>query len=138
MDNNLINNKTEDNNFYGSIVKNLKQEAQKLNKLLETCRNNYDMNIYIATLKSLRETLDLVHKYDWQLMYSEYKTNDVKQIAVWEQNHEGEIRNHKTWDVSPTLSTGEVLNSIAKDWNGLSKSQQDFISKQIACLKNDR
>lgn len=94
----------ENTNFYDEIVKNLKEEAKKLNEKLSKLRDNHDMNGYISTLKSLRETLDLIHKYDWQLYYSEYgvESDNVDsgyaiEIAVWEQNHEGQIRNHKTW-----------------------------------------
>ena len=89
-------------NFYDGIVNNLKQEAKHLNNRLTRFRDNNEMQSYIATLKSLRETLDLIKKYDWNLMYSEYgveNTNNqlVTEIAVWEQNHDGQIRNHNVW-----------------------------------------
>ena len=123
--------------FYSEIVENLKKEAEHLNKRLEKARDNQNMNDYIATLKSLRETLNLVQQYDWQLKYSEYgvdKSAELREvenkislalenkdyqmldeflvekerlsknngqpfteIAVWEQNHEGQIRNHRVW-----------------------------------------
>jgi len=99
----------EEINFYDGIVNNLKQEAKYLNDRLTRFRNNNEMNGYIATLKSLRETLDLIKKYDWQLMYSEYdieykscldgKDKISREIAVWEQNHEGNIRNHNKWKI---------------------------------------
>jgi hypothetical protein len=65
------------------------------------------MNLYIATLKSLRETLELISKYDWRLRYSEYYarvdtpngSKNQKQVAVWEQDNSGQIRNHKVWEV---------------------------------------
>ncbi len=99
-----LNNK-EESNFYDSIVKNLKQEAEKLNERLSKLREkNQDMNGYIATLKSLRETLDLISRYDWQFRHSEYKTTGengelIKQIAIWEQNSDNQIKNQKVWDV---------------------------------------
>ena len=97
--------------FYDDIVVNLRNEAKNLNKKLRTIREmnlRDDYNNYITVLKSLRETLDLIHKYDWQLMYSEYgvlrktglyqdKEELFTEIAVWEQNHDSQIRNHKTW-----------------------------------------
>jgi len=91
--------KSQNPNFYDSIIINLKSEADKLNKKLIKLRENHDYNGYIATLKSLRETLDLINKYDWQLHYSEYETDGRKQVSVWEQNHENNIRNHKIWNV---------------------------------------
>jgi hypothetical protein len=91
-----------EDNFYDSIVLNLKKEADKLNKKLNDIReNNKDMNLYISTLKSLKETLDLINKYDWKLMYSTYglkeqdSENRNRMISVWEQNHDCQIRNHK-------------------------------------------
>lgn len=141
--------------FYNEIVENLKMEAKALNDKLKTIRSKEEFNIYISVLKSLRDTLNLIKEYDWQLMYSEYgvKTNQldkmekilnqyneslfgdkntykntfeifdmianlwnapnlsqkaksdiidtmtelVTEIAIWEQNHEGKIRNHKVW-----------------------------------------
>lgn len=131
--------------FYGNIVENLKKEAKHLNGKLLYCRNKDDMNGYIATLKSLKETLELIKKYDWQLMYSEYgventeamnNINDaldiakysgedpivinyifkkkeelknnpiITEIAVWEQNHEGQIRNRKKWTTNIPYKKG--------------------------------
>ena len=124
-------------NFYDGIVNNLKQEAKHLNDKISIFRSKHDIQNCIVALKALRETLDLIKKYDWNLMYSEYSiendkikniedsinimlangitTNNegkdihdlkndknnlprlVTEIAVWEQNHEGNIRNHKVW-----------------------------------------
>jgi len=124
-------------NFYDGIVNNLKQEAKHLNDKISIFRSKHDIQNCIVALKALRETLDLIKKYDWNLMYSEYgvendkikniedsinimlangiTTNNegkdihdlkndknnlprlVTEIAVWEQNHEGNIRNHKVW-----------------------------------------
>jgi len=67
-------------NFYDGIVNNLKQEAKQLNIRLDKLRNNNEMNGYISTLKSLRETLDLIKKYDWQLMYSEYGVENIIKV----------------------------------------------------------
>jgi len=133
-------------NFYDGIVNNLKQEAKHLNNKISIFRSKHDIQNCIVALKALRETLDLIKKYDWQLMYSEYgveNTNNqlnkledilnlfnenikkddntykntsevfeiltklwnepkseskfITEIAVWEQNHDGQIRNHKVW-----------------------------------------
>jgi hypothetical protein len=85
------------------------------------------MQGYIATLKSLRETLELIKKYDWQLMYSEYEISDKKddtilnnyitEIAVWEQNHEGNIRNHKVWTTDIPYKNG--ITALHMDNNNL-------------------
>ena len=49
----------------------------------------------IDTLRLLKDTLSLIKEYDWHLEYSEYETDGHNEVAVWEQNHSGEIRNHK-------------------------------------------
>jgi len=90
--------------FYNDIVENLKKEANFLNGKLSNFRDNHDMQGYISTIKALRETLELIHKYDWQLMYSEYEVfNDdgtkQKQISVWYGNHDKQIKDHKYWNV---------------------------------------
>lgn len=113
-------------NFYDSIITNLKKEASELNKKLSKIRDTgNDMNNYISTLKSLRETLDLISKYDWRFEYSEYKVKDdsdnwIKQISVWEQNHDNQIRNHKFWNVisdicESTASTGSTIGKAFKN-----------------------
>jgi len=91
-------------NFYDDIVTNLQKEAKKLNiKLTKISDSNGDYNSYISILKSLRETLELISKYDWQIHYSEYTTGllegSQKQISIWEQNHDNQIRNHKIWNI---------------------------------------
>lgn len=50
-------------------------------------------------MRLLKDTLSLIKEYDWHLEYSEYKVDGKKQVAVWEQNHCGDIKNHKTWDI---------------------------------------
>jgi len=158
-------NEVEETNFYDNIVKSLKDDANKLNDKLSKAISMQDMNLYISTIKSLRDTLDLISKYDWKLMYSEYttceydKSNEldklncklailtddihialacdkdvtdlmlqkntlqdlikgkeneitIKQIAVWEQNHENQIRNHKIWNVVSTNVESENSNKI--------------------------
>jgi len=72
-----------------------------------------DPNKTLNEIKTLREILNLIDTYDWKPMHSEYTTNEnidsgcanvikyrsIKQVAVWEQNGEGQIRNHKVWNV---------------------------------------
>jgi len=167
-----IENKNKEINFYDGIVSNLKQEAKHLNDRLTKFRNNNEMNGYIATLKSLRETLDLIKKYDWQLMYSEYgventkeimriddsiddvidialannktrneirdeidylirkKDNYITEIAVWEQNHDGQIRNHKVWKTDIPYKKHNcdniIFNEEVKHINNLSNIEKDM------------
>lgn len=98
--NNAVTHEEVEANFYDKIVKSLKDDAKKLNDKLSIAMNNSDMQLYISTIKSLRDTLDLISKYDWRLMHSEYRDEQArKQVSVWEQNHDNQIRNHKVWNV---------------------------------------
>jgi hypothetical protein len=102
-----ICNKTNEGreiNFYDGIIKTLKEETEKLSLILTNATTRGDMNLYIGTVKALRETLNLISIYDWKLDYSEYEVlddnnNTVKQISIWEKNHDNQIRNHKFWNV---------------------------------------
>jgi len=139
-------------NFYDGIVNTLKKEAVKLNDKLTKIRESLslinssqssqsrsnDMNLYISTLKSLRDTLDLIGKYDWKLMYSEYGvTQEQRQVSIWEQNHDNQIRNHKVWNVIEALDvivnqTKGVGNGIGESYKRLNKlleSTQDELDK---------
>ena len=94
-----------ESNFYEGIVESLKKEAKKLNDRLTKLSDGGNVNNdYVATVKCLRETLELIKKYDWQLMYSEYKIvkdgKNVPCISIWEQNQEGNVRNNKTWVIN--------------------------------------
>lgn len=100
-----VENVDKSTNYYDGIVKSLKDEAKKLNENLKKYRENKDMNLYISTLKSLRETLNLIKEYDWMPMTSKYRTsnldgsNEHYEFATWEQNSENQVRNHKRYEL---------------------------------------
>ena len=111
------NKKTETmSNYFDSIVKDLKNEANELHKNLVRYRQNKDMNLYISTLKSLRDVMNLIHEYDWQPQFSKYRVNDKEdsgshyEVATWEQNSDNEIRNHKRYE----LKSPEDLNKTER------------------------
>ena len=95
----LIENFCPEENFNDEIIESLKNNARKLNKNLNNMSDISNMNSYISCVKALRETMDLIQRYDWRLLYSEYKTDGKKQVSVWEQDATGNIKNHKIWDV---------------------------------------
>ena len=101
-----MDNKNQEFSFE-SIVQKLKDDAVNLVDFLQKaskCNFSSNLNAYPAAIKSLRETLSLIHEYDWNLQYSEYETQGHKEIAVWEQNGQGQIRNHKHYAISPATS----------------------------------
>jgi len=135
----------EEINFYDEIIISLRKEAKKLNDKLVIATKENNMNLYISTIKSLRDTLDLISKYDWRLMYSEYNTllsnkdfdrgklgNEIKQISIWEQNHDNQIRNHKVWNVVSVLD--DVVKETKESGMAIGESL-DIIDKLTAQVK---
>lgn len=89
----------ERKNVFEETVKTLINDASRLTTRYDKLVSNGDNRDAIDTLRLLKDTLSLIKEYDWKLEYSEYETSENKQIAVWEQNHSGDIRNHKVWNV---------------------------------------
>lgn len=95
----------ENKNVFNETIETLTKDASSLQQKFHKLQETGDIRASIDCLRLLKDTLSLIKEYDWQLMYSEYKTDGQKQIAVWEQNHCGDIRNHKIWDVANKKNT---------------------------------
>lgn len=107
--------------FIEQRISNLKEEAKLLDAKIAKARNENNYGTYKNLINAYSEILKLIDRYDWQLMHSEYYTEGKKQVAVWEQNGEGSIRNHKVWDVvSDTINIQGTVT--AKDVIGQLKS----------------
>lgn len=103
-------------NDYADAVKGLKEDVRSLTVQLKHLANEGKHNEYIACLKALKETLNLIHQYDWQPQFSKYRVNDLNdseshyEVATWEQNSDNEIRNHKRYE----LKSPEDLNKTER------------------------
>ena len=84
-------------NIFEEVVKTLKEDSFSLQKKFHTLQEKNDIKGSIDCLRLLKDTLSLIRDYDWELKYSEYETDGHKEVAVWEQNHCGDIRNYKRW-----------------------------------------
>ena len=104
------------NNDYGDAVGSLKEDIKSLTKQLKYLASEGKHNEYISCLKALKETLNLVHEYDWQSQYSKYRVNNENdvgshyEVATWEQNSDNEVRNHKRYE----LKSPEDLNKTER------------------------
>lgn len=58
-----------------------------------------DPNKTLNEIKVVKEIFALLDTYDWKLMHSEYATENSNQVAIWEQNGDGQIRNHKVFNI---------------------------------------
>ena len=103
----------ENKNVFNETVETLTKDASALTERYHRLLNQGDSKSAIDCLRLLKDTLSLIKEYDWHLEYSEYKTDGQKQVAVWEQNHCGDIRNHKIWDVS------NKKNNMKNKWEDL-------------------
>lgn len=92
-----------DENFVMECVENLKNEAKALNEGIRKTRERNDIGTYKNLIQAYERILTLIQRYDWQRMYSEYGVDDTKQVAIWEQNGDGLIRNHKIWEVNKKI-----------------------------------
>lgn len=86
-------------NIFDETVETLINDGKILTKKYHDFLNGGKTREAIDTLRLLKDTLSLIKEYDWHLEYSEYETDGHDEVAVWEQNHSGEIRNCKKWTV---------------------------------------
>lgn len=103
----------ETKNVFNETVETLIKDVTSLQQKFHKLQESGDIRASIDCLRLLKDTLSLIKEYDWHLEYSEYKTDTQKQIAIWEQNHCGDIRNHKIWDVV------NKKNTIKNKWEDL-------------------
>lgn len=101
--------------YFEDKVNTLKSEADKIVKQLNNCR---DGNEYIGRIKSLEKVLELIKIYDWRNESSRYTTGEDNhiEVATWEQNSNGEIKNHKRYIVSKSYDNDNT-NLIEQELN---------------------
>lgn len=90
----------ENKNVFEDTVVTLIEDAKKLQVKFSKCQENNNFTEAISCMRLLKDTLSLIKEYDWKLKYLELETTTGKQINIWEQNHCGEIRNHKKWNIN--------------------------------------
>lgn len=113
----------ENKNVFEETVKTLIEDAKKLQAKLSKCQENNNFTEALSCMRLLKDTLALIKEYDWELKYSEYTTDGHKRVSVWEQNHCGEIRNVKKYNVGATypavyIDTSTVGNECIIYING--------------------
>lgn len=89
----------ETKNVFNETVNTLVEDANSLTKQYNGWVKHGEHKKAIDTLRLLKDTLSLIKEYDWHLEYSENEDDIRKEVSVWEQNHDGDIRNQKTWNV---------------------------------------
>lgn len=108
----------ENKNVFEETVKTLTDDVKSLQQKFHKLQESGDIRASIDCLRLLKDTLSLIKEYDWHLEYSEYKTDGHKEVAIWEQNHSGEIRNHKKWNVGQISVTDNgdcILSEMTDD-----------------------
>lgn len=125
-------NKTE--NIFNETVKTLTEDAMSLQQKFHKLQEENNIKGSIDCLRLLKDTLSLIKEYDWHLEYSEYKTDGKKQVAVWEQNHCGDIKNHKIWNID--TSTYDDKNRWYFMFEEAISSEQSFLSANGYLYRN--
>lgn len=69
-------------NDYAEAVKSLKEDVRSLTMQLKHLAETGKHNEYISCLKALKETLNLIHQYDWQPQFSKYRVNKDRKSVV--------------------------------------------------------
>lgn len=103
---------TDEISMSTNLVDILNNEINCLIKKIEKAREGDNIGTYKNLIIALKDVVKLRNEElsnDYKLIYSEYRTevsgdnqgnvNYQKQVAVWEQNGDGLIRNHKVWNV---------------------------------------
>lgn len=125
-------NKTE--NIFNETVKTLTEDAMSLQQRFHKLQEENNIKGSIDCLRLLKDTLSLIKEYDWHLEYSEYKVDGRKQISVWEQNHCGDIKNHKIWNID--ISTYDDKNRWYFMFEEAISSGQSFLSANGYLYRN--
>lgn len=125
-------NRTE--NIFNETVRTLTDDVVSLQQKFHKLQEDNNIKGSIDCLRLLKDTLSLIKEYDWHLEYSEYKTDGKKQIAVWEQNHCGDIKNHKIWDVANPSDVDKNMWYFM--FNDAISSGQSLISKNGSLYRN--
>lgn len=106
LNTNLFGN--DKKSFNEEIVYNFKKEANDIMKKLpqireDNLKKDNSFGNYKNLVNTLKEITNLISIYDWKFKYSEYTTvidgEEVKQLCIWEQNSDGNIRNKKIWNI---------------------------------------
>lgn len=124
--------KTE--NIFNETVKTLTEDVMSLQQRFHKLQDSGDMRGSIEALRLLKDTLSLIKEYDWHLEYSEYKVDGRKQVSVWEQNHCGDIKNHKIWNID--TSTYDDKNRWYFIFEEAISSGQSFLSSNSYLYRN--
>lgn len=125
-------NKTE--NIFNETVKMLTEDAMSLQQKFYKLQEENNIKGSIDCLRLLKDTLSLIREYDWHLEYSEYKADGKKQVAVWEQNHCGDIKNHKIWNID--TSTYDDKNRWYFMFKEVISSGQSYLSANGYLYRN--
>ena len=122
LKNNLLKFVFKNQSSVGTVVDKLKFRLDHFREYPSS-----DENKAFNEIKMVKEILNLLEMYYWKLMYSEYYTGEVKQIAIWEQNGEGLIRKHKIWNVIDALDS--VTNKTKDSGREIGKSLKSVSDK---------
>lgn len=103
------------------IIEILDEEIDHLIRKFKQAREENNIGTFKNLFLAFKEVYNMRKEEledDWKLMYSEYSTGGridntgryiKKQVAIWQQNSKGQVRNHKVWNVEEKDSFAENI-----------------------------
>lgn len=119
------------------IIEILDEEIDHLIRKFKQAREENNIGTFKNLFLAFKEVYNMRKEEledDWKLMYSEYSTGGridntgsyiKKQVAIWQQNSKGQVRNHKVWNVEEKDSFAENIREHGIE---VAKEQIDAIN----------
>ena len=115
--------------FVGSLsecVSFINQDIEGIKKNIIKSMEEDNVSAHNRWLQALREALSVKKEYDWKLMYSVYETDGHKEIAIWEQDSECNIRGKITWRINDGNIDDNPYYECDLKKKGLNDFENDF------------
>lgn len=115
--------------FTGSLsecVSFINQDIEGIKKNIIKSMEEDNVSAHNRWLQALREALSVKKEYDWKLMYSVYETDGHKEIAIWEQDSECNIRGKITWRINDGNINDNLYYECDLKKKGLNDFENDF------------
>lgn len=123
-----MNGVLKEDNQNAKLVNILKNEENKLINKIEKALNEENFGTYKNLISALTNISDIIDKKDWQIKHSEYETNGHKEVAIWEQDSNRNIRNYKNWTVKNKPNDKKIDGNVYTKEELITKIKNDKIT----------
>lgn len=128
----------QEQDFNTTVVEYLKGEEQKLRQAMDNCLKRNQLAMYKNLIQAYERIVYLIKKYDWQIMHSEYgRIEDgitIPTLSIWEQNGDGQTRNHNVYTLANSDKVNTVINNITISSSLDPSETEDAVKQQLTNL----